>query len=253
MRAGNWGLMAEPGPEPSRTETTNGEANEPAWAWLTYAAAGERFGLSADAVRMRAKRLGWRTQPGNDGRTLVWIEGTAPEPAPEHGEHPHEQAEQTGAALLPQAVAALEAAVTLLGEQLAGAEARAAGERERALAERERANRLLERLDVAEAKLVVKAAALEQARADAGAAAEAADARAGRAERAGEEERQRAEAINALLEATQEELAGQRALTDQARVDAEKAHAQADVLRQAEVERQARGRWARLRAAWRGQ
>ena len=41
--------------------------------WLTYAQAGARFGLSADAIRMRAHRLGWRTQPGNDGRTLVQV------------------------------------------------------------------------------------------------------------------------------------------------------------------------------------
>jgi hypothetical protein len=41
--------------------------------WLTYAAAGERFGVSADAIRMRAHRLGWRMQPGNDGRTLVLV------------------------------------------------------------------------------------------------------------------------------------------------------------------------------------
>ena len=41
--------------------------------WLTYAQAGERFGLSADAARMRVHRLGWRTQPGNDGRTLVLV------------------------------------------------------------------------------------------------------------------------------------------------------------------------------------
>lgn len=41
--------------------------------WLTWQQAGERFGLSPDAVRMRARRLGWRTQPGNDGRTLVMV------------------------------------------------------------------------------------------------------------------------------------------------------------------------------------
>jgi hypothetical protein len=34
--------------------------------WLTYAQASERFGVSAEAVRLRARRLGWRTQPGND-------------------------------------------------------------------------------------------------------------------------------------------------------------------------------------------
>ena len=41
--------------------------------WLTYAQAGERFGVSAEAVRLRARRLGWRTQPCNDGRTLVLV------------------------------------------------------------------------------------------------------------------------------------------------------------------------------------
>jgi chromosome segregation ATPase len=41
--------------------------------WLTYAQAGERFGISADAVRFRARRQGWRMQPGNDGRTLVLV------------------------------------------------------------------------------------------------------------------------------------------------------------------------------------
>ena len=42
-------------------------------AWLTYAQAGERLGLSPEAVRHRARRSGWRTQPGNDGRTLVLV------------------------------------------------------------------------------------------------------------------------------------------------------------------------------------
>ena len=39
--------------------------------WLTYAQIAERFGLTPDAVRMRARRLHWRMQPGNDGKTLV--------------------------------------------------------------------------------------------------------------------------------------------------------------------------------------
>jgi hypothetical protein len=40
---------------------------------LTYSKAGERFGLSADAMRMRAHRLNWRTMPGNVGRTLILV------------------------------------------------------------------------------------------------------------------------------------------------------------------------------------
>ena len=84
-------------------------------------------------------------------------------------------------------------------------------------------------------------AEMAAARAEAAAHAEAAIA----------EERQRADAINALLEATQEELAGQRELTDQARADAEKTHAEAQALRQENTDRKARGLVARLRAAWR--
>ena len=42
-------------------------------------------------------------------------------------------------------------------------------------------------------------------------------------------------------------------MTDQARVDAEKAHAEVEAGRQAEAERKARGLVARLKAAWRGE
>jgi hypothetical protein len=49
--------------------------------WLTYQQAGEALGMSAEAVRQRARRLGWRTQPGNEGRTLVLLpDGTAVRP-----------------------------------------------------------------------------------------------------------------------------------------------------------------------------
>ena len=41
--------------------------------WMTYAQIGERFGLGAEAARGRVRRLGWRTQPGNDGRTLALV------------------------------------------------------------------------------------------------------------------------------------------------------------------------------------
>jgi hypothetical protein len=41
--------------------------------WLTYQQIGERFGLGAEAARTRVRRLGWRTQPGNDGRTLAMV------------------------------------------------------------------------------------------------------------------------------------------------------------------------------------
>jgi hypothetical protein len=41
--------------------------------WLTYREIGARLGLNVEAVRTRVRRAGWRTQPGNDGRTRVLV------------------------------------------------------------------------------------------------------------------------------------------------------------------------------------
>jgi hypothetical protein len=41
--------------------------------WLTYEEAGALFGLSAEAMRKRARRLGWRIQTGNDNQTRTRI------------------------------------------------------------------------------------------------------------------------------------------------------------------------------------
>ena len=46
--------------------------------WLTYQQASEVLGMTAEAVRHRSRRLGWRTQPGNDSRTLVLLPDDAP-------------------------------------------------------------------------------------------------------------------------------------------------------------------------------
>jgi hypothetical protein len=77
--------------------------------------------------------------------------------------------------------------------------------------------------------------------------------RARQAERERDAERSRAEGLSALLEATRLQLAEQRALmTDQALARALKAAQEANALREAEAARRSKGRWARLRAAWRG-
>jgi hypothetical protein len=47
------------------------------------------------------------------------------------------------------------------------------------------------------------------------------------------------------------DIAGKAA--DQARAEAHEAHQVAGALRQADATRRAQGRWARLRAAWRGE
>ena len=81
-------------------------------------------------------------------------------------------------------------------------------------------------------------------------AGQQAAAKAGQGEKA---ERERAAAINAQLEAAQEELAGQQTLTDAARQDAQAVQEWAAELRQAEAARKARGRLRRVLAAWRGE
>jgi hypothetical protein len=78
-------------------------------------------------------------------------------------------------------------------------------------------------------------------------AAAKAEARTVQAEQGEEAERSRADAINALLEATQEELAGQWALTDAARQDAQAVQEWAAGLRQAETPPT-----GRRGASWRG-
>ena len=42
-------------------------------SWLTYQEAGDRLGMSPEAVRAKAARKRWRRQIGNDGRARVWL------------------------------------------------------------------------------------------------------------------------------------------------------------------------------------
>src|SRR5918997_6125670 len=72
--------------------------------WLTYAEAGELFGLSAEAMRKRAHRLRWRTQPGNEGRTLILVpDGAALHPtAHPAGHRPDVRADELLAEVLAE-------------------------------------------------------------------------------------------------------------------------------------------------------
>ena len=200
--------------------------------WLTWQQAGGRFGLSPDAVRMRARRLGWRTQPGNEGRTLVEIPDDAevkpPERAPERVRAGSTEGspEQAGS-------------ITRLTVLLVAADARA------------------DRADLRAAKAEQRVEQVEQ-RADAAAArAESADAD----RRAAEARADRAEQRSDVLRATIDELrAGQGLMVDMharelsaAQRAAQEERERADAFAQDEAERKARGLLARLRAAWRGE
>jgi hypothetical protein len=111
--------------------------------WLTYQAAGRLLGMTAEAVRHRARRLGWRTQPGNDGRTLVLVPdepGVQPRarppvqaPVPPPVQTPVQTGVQPG-----ELVAALRDQIAALQERLAKAEAQAERDRQDHYVEQER-------------------------------------------------------------------------------------------------------------------
>jgi hypothetical protein len=48
--------------------------------WLTYAEVADRLGVTPEAARARAKRLGWRRQLNNSGRAVV-LAALGPRPA----------------------------------------------------------------------------------------------------------------------------------------------------------------------------
>jgi chromosome segregation ATPase len=226
--------------------------------WLTYAKAGERFGLSADAVRMRAHRLGWRMQPGNDGRTLVLVpDDVAVQPRVRSAERSPEHLGEGSPEQIDDAV------------RFAAAESRTMLAEQRAEQAEQRADQAEKQADAADSD---RRAA--DARADAVAArADAADAdrraveaRADRLDLALTGERHRADELRGRLEDLYGKLADAQAelaaAQDQAgdaqreleavQIALSEAEADAAELQQAEEARKGRGLLSRLRGAWRG-
>jgi hypothetical protein len=124
--------------------------------WLTYAAAGRLLGTSVEAARQRARRLGWRTQPGNDGRTLVLVPDQPDvHPVGQPPVHPY-----IAPSASPTEMEALRELATAMREQLAKAETQAERERQDRQAERERhaeeSRAERERLEQARAALAVE-------------------------------------------------------------------------------------------------
>jgi hypothetical protein len=167
--------------------------------WLTYSEIGARLGLNAEAARTRARRAGWRTQPGNDGRTRVLVPDRALQhPVDKPGQDRANETDRlTG---LVELLTAAEVRVSRLEQQLEA-------ERVRVDEARTEAGHLRAELMVAQADLSDRTVQVDEARSE----------------------------------------------RDQARADAQAARDEAEQLRQADAARRARGRWARLRAAWRGQ
>jgi hypothetical protein len=198
--------------------------------WLTYAQASERFSVSAEAVRLRARRLGWRTQPGNDGRTLVLVPDDADvQPRPRPAEQPpgHDAVQ-----------AALQRERADQAENTADLERLRADQAEkRAESERDRADRAETRAATAEADRRATEGRADAADADRRAERARAEAAEGRAHRAEE----RANVLRTRLDTAEQ---AQHAARDAA-------GAQIAAIAQAEAERAARSRWRRLREALR--
>jgi hypothetical protein len=224
--------------------------------WLTYAEIGKRFGLGTEAARTRVRRLGWRTQPGNDGRTLVLVpEDVDLRPAGDRPVRPDKDrgldrpVTEAMTDLLDGALASLEDAVTTLREQLDVANARAERAETDRADEHQRADDLRAQIDTLTADLVVM-------RAEADRALTEERLRADEAEAARNEERARAGALGDRADELQN---GQQLMMDMharalaaAQDQLERVREAAEGLRQAEEERRARGLLARLRAAVKG-
>jgi hypothetical protein len=209
--------------------------------WLTYAQAGVRFGLSPDAVRMRAARLGWRTQPGNDGRTLVQIPDDAViEPrarslarSDEHSDaHAPEQNANIGR---------LTALLSAADVRIEKAEQRA----ERAEA---RADRAEKRADLADSDRRAAEVKAEQAESR----ADAERARAATLRDEAVELQARVAEIEAEGHTLTVEAAELSAQVRAAQIAQAEAEADAAELRQTDAVRRGRGRLARAWAAWQG-
>ncbi len=64
--------------------------------WLTDQQMGDLFGMSAEAARHRARRLGWRTQPNNEGWMLVLVPERAEAQPCKTEDTPDQSGVQTG-------------------------------------------------------------------------------------------------------------------------------------------------------------
>ncbi len=181
--------------------------------WLSYAELGRVRGIGRESAKKLALREGWRRIPGNDGSTRVLVPREWLRPARESSRERSRESSREDT----RAISALEAAFTTV------------------LAAKDN--------EVAALRAVIEAKDGELA-----AMRGLVDGFEGRLT-ALETERDRALADAAYLRETMRKAEGDRAA---AVVIADEAVRAAEALRQAEAARRGQGRWARLRAAWRG-
>lgn len=114
--------------------------------WLTYAQAGERLGITAEAVRAKAIRQRWRRMPGNDGKALVQLpNGLAAdnmsEPVPTRSPRVRTAVERPDIKALADSLAATREAEQRVLKELEAERARTAVHQAEAAEQRSRADR----------------------------------------------------------------------------------------------------------------
>jgi hypothetical protein len=231
-----------------------------AGVWLTKAEFAERRQISQASADRLIRRQGWRRQPGNDGRVRVLV------PPGALGQREHRPPEGYPREAPPEGADPVETVLTALREAHAGEIHRLT---EALTVERSRVDALLKAGDdhraeivAIEAKLAAETARADDARRQVHELASRVMALQGEADR----EREAAKAAERQTEAEhthgidlEARITGLHDLLADAEhrlVDAERGRTtaleQLDAMDRAEVARRGKGRWARLRAAWRG-
>lgn len=210
---------AEPMAEPS--------ADDPDVRWLSYAQIATLRGISRASAERMVRKHRWRRTVNNHGITVAAVPLDYAQP--DRAIHPEQSAEPSadhgGATAFDRALAAITAAHSaewsVLREQAEKAEARATAAETRADRAEQQADEANKRADVAVAladRTLVQLAEAEE----------------------------RADAFKERLEILQAE-------TTEVRQHAREAEDAIETMRRADDARRARGRWARVRAAWRGE
>jgi len=218
----------------------DGADAEPGSRWLTHRQLADIRGISTASAIKLALRHGWRKQKDNRGlvRCLVPPEWTSAKRDMQAADLSADERAAVGA----DTGADKSSEISLLRSVYETAlEATTA-----------RVDALIGQIEALKGEVAVQAALIEGFKGQREGLL-AADARADRAEAAVAGERARADALRDQLSAVQEELRRAREAADQVRQHAREAEDAVQTLRQANAERKARGRWVRLRAAWRGE
>jgi hypothetical protein len=227
--------------------------------------------ISVASADRLIRRQGWRKHPGNDGRARVLVPRTWAEPR--HGiptdaarskptdqnDHPTDTppADPTDKPPDPTdktfVISVLQAAVEAQSKRADRAEAEAESLAERATLAEEQREQFLKDLRLEREQRAAEAARLQAELGQALADIRAERSRLEWAETGKDGERSRADMLRDRLDAAENELRQAREAADQARQHARDAEDAIEEARRADAARKARGRWARLRAAWRGQ